>query len=203
MLPPQLLCRKCQTRLPLRVRGVSRRNLVPGLAVIDYADAGQQLTHAFKTLGSPALGGVMGGPMAHAARRWVRNHHPANTKPLLLVPAPSRPSANRTRGFQPAELLAKEVARHLRALGVESRVLNCLAVPNGVGDQSLLSAAEREVNLAGRVRVRPSELFGVERGRVVLLDDIVTTGATLRGMEEALVGEGIHPEIFLTFAETL
>ena len=206
--PPSLICESCRKRQILRPRTVTRTGLPVGLAVTDYAGFSQQLVHAFKLTGSHRLAQELGRQMASHLQNAMRiNGTDASPAPtatgVILVPAPSRKAANRNRGYQPATLLAKEVARFLRAAGTPARVQACLELHASVLDQSQLTAAQREQNLLGKVRCNPADLQVPTGWKVVLLDDIVTTGATLRGMTEALVSEGCQPETFLTFAETL
>jgi predicted amidophosphoribosyltransferase len=206
--PPNLICESCRQRQILRTRAVTRPGLPAGIAVTDYAGFSQQLVHAFKLTGSHRLAQELGRQMAEQfqAAALIRRTDASPAPPIpgvILIPAPSRKAANRNRGYQPATLLAKEVARFLRAAGTQARVQACLELHASVLDQSQLTAAERERNLVGKVRCNPADLQVPKDWKLVLLDDIVTTGATLRGMSAALVSEGYQPETFLTFAETL
>jgi len=181
---------------------VVRAGLGRGLAVTDYAGTPQALVHAFKVNGSRFLARVLAAPMVDQLAEWCENAKLARVE-LVLVPAPSRPAANRRRGYIPAQMLSKEVARRARGLGFRVRVVKALRVSNLVKDQSLLNAAERKRNLEGRMRVVPGARQVIGEAKVILVDDIITTGSTLASMRSALVSEGIQPEIFLTFAETL
>lgn len=200
---PHLLCEPCRSTVRLRPRTVSRANLPAGIAVTDYGGSAQDLLHAFKLSGANRLASEMARPMAQQLAAHLSAVPSDAPKRILLIPAPSRKAANRQRGFQPATLLAKEVALRLRASGMQARVETCLGLEASVRDQSLLSASERELNLSGKVTLRPGSLGSTEGWRIVLLDDIVTTGATLRGMYFELLSKGHQPESFLTFAETL
>jgi len=87
--------------------------------------------------------------------------------PLMLVPGPTRRSAARRRGGDPVTRMA-QVAAPLDAV-----VVQALRTRAFTRDSVGLSAGARQVNIAGRVRVcRPVS------GEVVLIDDVVTTGAT-------------------------
>jgi predicted amidophosphoribosyltransferase len=108
----------------------------------------------------------------------------AGPAPLWLVPAPSRPAAARVRGGDHVARLCREVV----ASRPGTRLARPLRLSRGVRDSVGLDPEQRAANLAGRVRVRPGALPG--DGAVLLVDDVVTTGATLRACRDALVAAG-------------
>ncbi|MEU0495672.1 ComF family protein [Mycobacterium sp. NPDC006124] len=87
--------------------------------------------------------------------------------PLTLVPAPTRRSAARRRGGDPVTALARTAAVP------GTVVVAALRMRAFTRDSVGLSPGQRQRNIAGRVRVRP----GLS-GEVLVLDDVVTTGAT-------------------------
>jgi len=89
--------------------------------------------------------------------------------PVTVVPAPTRGSAARRRGGDPVTRLAHRAARQLPGVSVAPVLRLRPFTRDSVG----LSSAAREANIAGHVRFR-----GAVDGPVVLLDDVVTTGAT-------------------------
>ncbi|MCA9791788.1 MAG: ComF family protein [Candidatus Eremiobacteraeota bacterium] len=94
----------------------------------------------------------------------------------VLVGVPAVASRKRYRGFEPAVELARTLADKT---GLEHRqILVCGAEP---GEQKTLSAAQREANLAGVFKA----VEAVPRG-VLLVDDVITTGATLKACARAL-----------------
>lgn len=121
---------------------------------------------------------------------------PAHRK-ICLVPAPSRPSASRVRGGPHVELLAVAAAKVLATRGFEVAVAPALELAGSARDAVGLGHAQRAANLAGRLRFR-------EAGRpppgfpVVVLDDVVTTGATAAACVHALAAEGIAVAAVLT-----
>lgn len=108
------------------------------------------------------------------------------TPPVVLVPAPTRRSSARARGGDPVSAICT-------ASGYG--VAHAVRIDEATADQSELSAAERQKNLAGRVSVT-----GVPSGQVVLVDDVVTTGATLQATAQALLARGVSVEAALVIA---
>ena len=110
-----------------------------------------------------------------------------------LVPAPSRPAAARARGGDHVARLARALAATRAATRPPIRVAQVLALARRTRDSVGLDAAERAANLAGALRVRHAVL-PPPGSRVVLLDDIVTTGATLRACRDTLAAVGVTVE---------
>ncbi|MFD5078503.1 ComF family protein [Streptomyces sp. NPDC058371] len=100
--------------------------------------------------------------------------------PVVLVPVPSARGAVRARGHDPARRIALAAAGELRRTGTAARVLGALRQRRAVADQSGLNSRQRMANLAGALEVAAGGaglLAGA--GRVVLVDDLMTTGASL------------------------
>jgi len=89
--------------------------------------------------------------------------------PLTVVPAPTGRSSARRRGGDPVTRMARAAATDLRDVHVTQALRLRAMVRDSVG----LSGADRQRNIAGRVKIiRPVA------GEVLVVDDIVTTGAT-------------------------
>lgn len=111
----------------------------------------------------------------------------SRTRAVILVPVPSATAAVRRRGFDATWALARTAARRLAVVRpVTARRL--LAQQGGVADQAGLSAGQRAANLQGGFRLRTAG-----RGElVVLVDDVVTTGASLSEAARVLRAAGVE-----------
>ena len=106
--------------------------------------------------------------------------------PLTIVPAPTRRSAARRRGGDPVTRMALAAAAGLRDVDV----LQALRLRALVRDSVGLSSADRQRNIAGRVKI--SKHFEVLANDVLVVDDIVTTGATAGESVRVLRIAGAH-----------
>jgi len=108
---------------------------------------------------------------------------------IALVPIPSRSSVNRSRGFRHANLLATELSKE--SFQADIRVFsNFLSHKTRVRDQSKLKYEERRVNMKDSMVAQ--EELRLSGFRVFLLDDLVTSGLTLRAAKAALQARGIE-----------
>lgn len=111
--------------------------------------------------------------------------------PLTVVPAPTRRSAARRRGGDPVTRIAAGAATGLPGVGV----VPALRLRPWVRDSVGLSGVDRQRNIAGRVRIVKHLT-----GEVLLVDDIVTTGATAAESVRTLRSAGIYVSAVLAIA---
>jgi predicted amidophosphoribosyltransferase len=112
--------------------------------------------------------------------------------PLTIVPAPTRRSAARRRGGDPvARTAVAAVAGHPYIAVVKTLRMKAMA-RDSVG----LGTSDRERNIAGRVRLRGRP----PRTEVIVVDDVVTTGATARESVRALHAAGVRVAAVLALA---
>ncbi|MFF4500333.1 ComF family protein [Streptomyces sp. NPDC001401] len=185
--PRTVLCPECRAVLsgaaPSRVRPVPEP---PGLPVVHaaarYADEVRATLLAHKERGALALAAPLGTALAGAVRAGLREapgHAAGGGPPVLLVPVPSARSAVRARGHDPARRIALAAAGELRRTGTAARVLAVLRQRRAVADQSGLNSRQRLDNLAGALAVAPGGDRLLRGSSVVLVDDLMTTGASL------------------------
>ncbi|MFF9490588.1 ComF family protein [Streptomyces sp. NPDC014676] len=184
--PRTVLCARCRTALsgagPCRVRPVPEPAGLPSVhAAARYADEVRATLLAHKERGALALSGPLGEALAGAVRAGLAAVRApcAGGGPVLLVPVPSARRAVRARGHDPARRIAYAAAGELRRAGVPARVLPALRQRRDVADQSGLGSRQRRANLAGALTVAPGCGRLLSAGRVVLVDDLMTTGASL------------------------
>jgi predicted amidophosphoribosyltransferase len=124
--------------------------------------------------------------------------------PLVLVPVPSRPGSARARGHDPTDALTRDAARLLRRQGYDARRERLLVSRGAVADQAGLDALARAANLAGSMFCPTARLRRVagRRLRVVVCDDVLTTGATAREAQRALEAVGLEVAGIATAAAT-
>jgi predicted amidophosphoribosyltransferase len=166
------LCAGCASRLApqpttLDLHGVGR--VRAGLA---YDGAARGAVLALKEEGRMGLAGPLAAPFAHAVAAAL-----AEVPDAVVAAIPSSRAARRRRGFEPVRLLANRAGIRLTGLFLPAR-------PHGV--QKGLGVAERAGNLDG-VFALARPVRGI---RVLLVDDVVTTGATLAAAAGVLQSGG-------------
>ncbi|WP_418058247.1 ComF family protein [Pimelobacter simplex] len=215
--PGRALCARCWAAIPVDAAFHGPRppppGLVPTFAVGDYDGVLRALVLAHKehrvlALTRPLgrllarsvaaaltdLGGLAGpGELAgHGGVGGLEGL--ARDGPVLLVPVPSRPAVVRRRGHDPTLAMTRVAAR---VLGPRVGVARLLRVRRGSGlvDQAGLGATARAANLAGTLTAPAGVVRRAgercPRAHVVLCDDVLTTGATLREAQRALEVVGV------------
>lgn len=121
--------------------------------------------------------------------------------PLLIVPVPMTQTRERERGYNQARLLAENIYRRLRALGVDAELdLDVLQKKKETGMQKHMTKKERVENVKGAYHVHKRKIC--RERTVLLIDDIMTTGATASECAQKLFGAGAR-EVFLLAAAAL
>jgi competence protein ComFC len=200
-----LLCQTCFEALPRIGRPACARCGMPTAFETSVCDECKGVDFAFESARAPLKYAGVGKEIVYALkyRAYTRVAERLAT-PLMLevldakdrfdavVPVPLHRSRLRHRGFNQAELLARGLARKINA-----PVSGTLQVVRRTRDQVELSAAERRANVSGA--------FGAKdrvRGRVLLIDDVFTTGATMSACAEVLLRAGASEVHALSLCRT-
>ena len=154
------------------LRSVRCAHVGPGLALVGpLGDA----------LGAAVTAAVRSGP----GSTWPtdgRGHPP----PWLIVPVPSTRAAVRARGQDHARRLARRAAAFSRTAGISVQCAPALHLVRRTADQAGLSSVARAANLHGALAVVPSWRALVSGRPLLVVDDVITTGATLAEAARAL-----------------
>lgn len=119
---------------------------------------------------------------ACAEAGWTRG-------PVLIVPAPSSSRSTRVRGDMPLVDLAGSAVEALRSRRT-LRLVPAVHPARAVADQAGLSAVSRTANLHSAYAVAPRWLPVLRDRRCVVVDDVLTTGATISECARALMQAG-------------
>ena len=198
--PGRLLCRSCRAQLPETPFAAWPAPTPPGLArpvaAGVYGGVVRAMVVGHKERGLHALRAPLGELLAGAVAVAAGSAGgPAAGVRLVLVPVPSRAASVRARGHDPTYAVCRAAASSLRAAGLDAGVWPLLRLRPGVVDQSGLDRAERAANLAGSMACSTARLRALARRggpvRVVVCDDVLTTGSTAREAQRALAAVGL------------
>ena len=177
VLPQRLFCEDCVPKLPkepfFQQIPLEEGSLTVG-APLPYQEGFRQTLHRLKFQEERALAKPLAALMAQAVGQWGREFDG-------VVWVPMSPKKLQQRGYNQSQLLAKALAKEL---GLPWWTL--LEQARETATQHNLTRAQRADNVRGAYRAR-AEAAGQ---RLLLVDDIVTTGATLRACAQALYEAG-------------
>jgi ComF family protein len=168
--PGTWVCVHCQ-QAPLELDGL--------LAYAYHGGPLRQAIHQFKYEDLRSLAGPLGKLMGDG---WAVLA-PPNLEIDAIVPIPLHPARQRQRGYNQSALLARELGAALTRPVVENALMRAKAT----APQVELNAEERRANVQGAFQCTGSALYGK---RVLLVDDVCTTGCTLESACAALRAAG-------------
>jgi len=152
-----------------------------------YQGVARELVGALKFRAALPVADLMAAHMAATLPAVLRGLDAA------LVPVPPQRARRRARGYDPARELTRALARRL-----SSPVAPCLVRSDRAGRQ--VGAGWRARQEAGRIVVR---VRGAPPARVVVVDDVHTTGATLDACCRALLAADVQVVAAVSYARTL
>jgi len=178
-----ILCATCQAALPPSTNVASPVVMYDFMAATPYKDVAKDVVHALKfgraRSAADCIARVMADRIALPGGSW------------LITYVPTAHSRVRLRGYDQAQLIAKRFAQyqHVPYASLLSRV--------GTTRQVGASRNERLLQAAALCRVKHASL--VRGSRIVLIDDVITTGATMRAASRLLMDAGalaVYPVAF-------
>ena len=202
--PGYVLCPRCQQHLRQPPQRISRREPigVPLYSFGPYSELRRNIIVAMKEYHNrelrPPIAAVLAAGLEYLAARGEIGGH------CTLVPAPTRASSARRRGGDPVMQLCQLAGESTRGRpGIRLEVAPVLEISPRAADQSGLDAVARRRNMARAVRPRRPDYWAQQLSagpEVVLVDDVVTTGATLAASVAALHALGAQVRAAVVFA---
>jgi ComF family protein len=179
-------CPRCALPLPCGRRCPARDAAFDAAwSAVAYEGVARDVLHALKFAAARPLADVMAAQIVACA--------PPDLLGGVLVAVPAHPARRRTRGFDPAELLARALARRT-GLALERPLRRSGAPSRQLGASRDLRLAPGRLGFAARCPAAPV---------AVLVDDVHTTGATLDACARALREAGAELVAAISWARTL
>jgi predicted amidophosphoribosyltransferase len=208
------VCRDCRSALAASLPRVGPQaatpsprpaGLPPTVAAAAYLPPLSRLVPAYKDDGRRDLRPLLSALLGDALDTVLAYPHPARALalrngPVLVIPVPTSRRARRRRGDAPLTELARTCVVGFGA--AEVVCADALRMRRRVADQAGLSAMARQVNLEHSMEVRPAWTETVQGACCVLVDDVLTTGATLVEARRALARAGAADVLAATICAT-
>jgi predicted amidophosphoribosyltransferase len=166
---PKELC--CQIHLEHAAVQPTSLSGLPGRYALELDEQTLKVIAGFKDKSLTALAPQLGALLSEVLHTEI--FHGAEA---VLIP-PTTPKAYRRRGYVPVRLLLRHAALRIPVLSLQ--------LTKAISDQRLLSAEQRAANLIGAYQA--PKLSGK---KVLLFDDVITTGSTIKEMHRAAISGG-------------
>lgn len=172
------ICADCRERLspPSLPCGAELGSLAALSAAWAYDDVTSPAIHALKYQNKRYLAPKLAGSIT-IPEQWQLD---------ALIPVPLYPAKQQGRGYNQSELIASALSQRYSI----ELLADCLKRIRDTGTQTALSAAQREQNVAGAFAVDKCALAMLKGRRVALVDDVFTTGSTMRECARVLADCG-------------
>jgi len=182
-LGDEALCGRCSVKLPA---------FSTARAAFQYDDHSRKMVLSFKHGGRTQGLRVFATHMSRAGRSFLQGAD-------YLVPVPLHYSRLVKRRFNQSTLLARALTRHSQAKFDPDILMRHRATPTQAGK----TAAGRRRNVSGAFRVRPNAKARLRGKHIIVIDDVMTTGATLESCAKTLKRAGAARVDALTLARVV
>ena len=146
----------------------------------------QGIVHALKYDGMTSMGSVLGEEIGYSLLKSE-----SFPKPDLLIPIPLHHLKRRERGYNQSEYLCRGISR-VTGVPVRSSIVRRVRYTTS---QTKLNLEERRCNMDGAFRVVPRRIPEVDGKIILIVDDVITTGATINACGNALLAAGCRKVI--------
>lgn len=181
----RLICRKCLGGLPtVETKELNSSYIKAVSSVTEYKGIAKDLLWKLKSSGSQEAAKIMAESMFKLL---------PSDRSFVIVPLPTASSRVRQRGYDQARLIARQITKKARL-----PYLNCL-IRTGQAHQVGAGREQRLQQLECAFRVKNIEL--IKRSKIILVDDVVTTGSSLEIAAKALMNAGASNITAITFAQ--
>ena len=174
----QEYCEDCQSK---------KTTFLCGRSVFSHNRDLRRSIARFKYHGRQEYASYYGRMMYKVHKEWIQK-----IQPDMLLPVPVHKKRLQQRGYNQAELIAKELGVHARI----PVVTDWLCRQENTLPQKELSAQERFQNLQGAFAVKEAELY-TNINCVIIIDDIYTTGSTIEACSQVMRKIGVQNIYFL------
>jgi ComF family protein len=175
-----LVCRRCSANTP-----AFDRIIAPYLA----QGSARELVHRLKYNDARAYAERIAGLLADFLRY-------ESVSGDLIVPVPLHPSKERRRGYNQSGLIAQDLGR---LMGIEVDARSLRRVRKGAAQVTASTAHERRTGVQDAFECEPVGASPIAGARVLLVDDVVTTGATMSDCARALKAAGAETVLGVAF----
>ena len=153
-------------------------------SAVIYSSIASKIILAAKENGLQGADDLLIAAIVHVLNKAQLGKNISNKDCFTLVPVPSSKQSQRRRGRSFVVDLTRAISRHT---GIT--VNDCLQISRRVSDQAGLTRTQRSANMHHAFSLKPGAIL---RGDAIVIDDVVTTGATLQEAARALNSQGFH-----------
>lgn len=189
-----LLCSRCRVQISghalisrdFMFNDVSENLRIPLAVANSYAPPLSTVIFKYKDNHIPELSSFLAELLAEAIQQ-IYTHTGYSSTNTFLIPIPSRRGSLQRRGFDPMGLIARQLTSH------GYRSVDALLDHRSSGRSKALNISERKAAAQSAFRIQSEVTMRKLSGsQVIIIDDVTTTGATLREAAELLLQAGVH-----------